>query len=257
MGCLPTLAWAMISEKPWSIEAVARLFLGVIATLCGGMFLTGLLQAMKLRLSNDQLEFLQMIILVLFFQAAALVWIAVFLRQSNVSWRSAFGLRPPSRVMAVGAGLTVGLLVLPFMWLLQFLSQCLMEWMHLNPVVQAAVQELQKSSLSTAEKIVFGVFTILLAPAAEEALFRGILYPTIKQAGHPRWALWGTSVVFGIMHFNMAAFVPLVLLAVILTFLYESSGSLLTPIATHSMFNAANFFYLLFPDALNRVLHLS
>jgi membrane protease YdiL (CAAX protease family) len=59
------------------------------------------------------------------------------------------------------------------------------------------------------------------------------------------------------MHFNMAAFVPLVLLAVILTFLYESSGSLLTPIATHSMFNAANFFYLLFPDALNRVLHLS
>lgn len=107
------------------------------------------------------------------------------------------------------------------------------------------------------EKILFGVFTILLAPIAEEALFRGILYPTIKQAGHPRWALWGTSVVFGIMHFNVATLAPLVFLAVVLAFLYESSDSLLTPIATHSMFNAANFFYLVFTDPINRLLHLS
>ena len=48
----------------------------------------------------------------------------------------------------------------------------------------------------------------------------------------------------------MASLVPLVFLAVVLAFLYESSDSLLTPIATHSMFNAANFFYLVFhgPD---------
>jgi membrane protease YdiL (CAAX protease family) len=245
----------MISAKPWSIEAVARLFLGVIMTLCGGMFLAGLLEKAKLGLAADQLEFLQMIVLIAFFQGAALVWVAVFLRQSNISWRAAFGLRPPSRAGAVAAGLAVGLLVLPIMWLLQWISQCVMEWLHFNPVAQAAVAELQNSALSAPEKILFGVFTILLAPAAEEALFRGILYPTIKQAGHPRWALWGTSVVFGIMHLNMVAFVPLVILAVLLTFLYESSGSLLTPIATHSMFNAANFFYLLFPDAIDRLLH--
>lgn len=101
------------------------------------------------------------------------------------------------------------------------------------------------------------MLTILLAPIAEEALFRGILYPTIKQAGHPRWALWGTSVVFGILHFNMATLAPLVFLAVVLAFLYESSDSLLTPIATHSMFNAANFFYLVCTEPINRLLHLS
>ena len=59
-------------------------------------------------------------------------------------------------------------------------------------------------------KILFGLLTIVLAPIAEEALFRGILYPSIKQTGHPRWALWGTSLLFGIMHFNMATLVPLV-----------------------------------------------
>jgi membrane protease YdiL (CAAX protease family) len=257
MWRLPTLASAMVSEKSWSIEAVARLFLGVIVTLCCGMFLTGLLEKVKWGLSPDQLQFLQMVVLVAFFQGAALVWIAVFLHQSNISWRAAFGLRPPSRAGAVAAGLAVGVMVLPLMWLLQWISEGVMEWLKIKPVAQAAVTELQSPSLSVAEKVLFGSLTILLVPVAEEALFRGILYPTIKQAGYPRWALWGTSVVFGIMHFNMAALVPLVLLAVVLAFLYESTDSLLTPIATHSMFNAANFFYLLFTDPINRLLHIS
>jgi membrane protease YdiL (CAAX protease family) len=257
MSRLSTLASAMVSEKSWSNEAVARLFLGVIVTLCCGMFLSGLLEKVTLGLSPDQLQFLQMIVLIAFFQGAALVWIAVFLRQSNISWRAAFGLRPPSRARAVAAGLAVGVMVLPSVLLLQFLSGWAMEWLKFNPVAQVAVTELQSPSLSIAEKILFGVLTILLVPIAEEALFRGILYPTIKQAGHPRWALWGTSVVFGILHFNMASLAPLVLLAVLLAFLYESSDSLLTPIAAHSMFNAANFFYLIFTDPINRLLHLS
>ena len=254
---LPTLASAMVSEKSWSIDAVARLFLGVIVTLCCGMFLSGLLEKMKLGLSPDQLQFLQMIVLVVFFQGAALVWIAVFLHQSNISWRAAFGLRPPSRARAVAAGLAVGVMVLPIVWLLQWISEGVMEWLKFKPVAQAVVTELQSPSLSLVEKILFGVLTILLVPVAEEALFRGILYPAIKQSGHPRWALWGTSVLFGILHFNMATLAPLVFLAVLLAFLYDSSDSLLTPIATHSMFNAANFFYLVFTDPINRLLHLS
>jgi uncharacterized protein len=247
----------MVSEKSWSIDAVARLFLGVVVMLCCGMFLAGLLDSVKLGLSPDQLQFAQMIVLVAFFQVAALIWIAVFLRRSNISWRAAFGLRPPSRIKAVAAGLAVGVLILPVAWVLQWVSEDVMEWLHINPVAQAAVTELQNAALPMPEKILFGVFTILLAPIAEEALFRGILYPTIKQAGHPRWALWGTSVVFGVMHFNMATLAPLVFLAVVLVFLYESSDSLLTPIATHGMFNAANFFYLIFPDPINRLLHIS
>ena len=67
----------------------------------------------------------------------------------------------------------------------------------------------------------------------------------------------GDLGVFGILHFNMATLAPLVFLAVVLAFLYESSDSLLTPIATHGMFNAANFFYLVCTDPINRLLHLS
>ena len=215
------------------------------------------MEKLKLGLAGDQLEFVQMMILIAFFQGAALGWIALFLYQSNISWGVAFGLRPPSRIRAIASGLAVGILVLPAVWVLQFISEWAMELLKFKPVAQAAVTELQSPALTVTEKILFGLFTIVLAPIAEEALFRGILYPSIKQTGHPRWALWGTSVLFGIMHFNMATLVPLVFLALVLVFLYESSDSLLTPIATHSMFNAANFFYLIFGEQIQRLLHIS
>jgi membrane protease YdiL (CAAX protease family) len=41
------------------------------------------------------------------------------------------------------------------------------------------------------------------------------------------------------------AFVPLLFMAVILTFLYETTENLLAPIVTHALFNATNFALLL------------
>lgn len=246
----------MISAKPWNLEAVARLFLGVIVTLCMGAVLAGLLESPKIHLSEEQRQFIEMTVMLAFFQGAALIWIDIFLRQSNISWSMAFGLRPPSRIKTVAAGVMVGLVVLPSAWLLQMVSQFAMELLHFKVVAQSAVEELQSTTLSVPEKIVMGLFTIVFAPIAEESLFRGILYPTVKQLGYPRLALWGTSVLFGLMHFNMVTLVPLVFLALVLTFLYEATDSLLAPIATHGMFNAVNFCYLIFAEPINRLLHI-
>jgi membrane protease YdiL (CAAX protease family) len=247
----------MISAKPWTVEAVVRLFLGVLMTLCFGTMAAGLLESFKLGLGQETRHFLQTVTLVACFQGAAFAWVAVLLKQSNITWSEAFGLRPPSIARAILTGLAVGILVLPAVWFLQMGSQTVMEWIGLKPSAQEAVRQLQDPSLTLAQKLVLGVFTILIAPAAEETLFRGIIYPTIKQSGHPRWALWGTSLLFGAVHADMAIFVPLVMLAVVLTLLYEASGSLLTPIATHGMFNAANFLFLILPNSVKHTLHLT
>ena len=186
----------MVSEKTWSIEAVARLFLGVIVTLCCGMFLAGLLEKIKFGLSADQLEFVQMIVLISFFQGAALLWIAVFLSQSNISWRGAFGLRPPSRVRAVLTGLAAGVLLLPGIWILQWLSESLMVWLKITPVAQAAVTELLSPNLSVLEKIVFGVFTILLAPMGRGAFPRDTLSDHQTGGAPPLGALGDFGVIW-------------------------------------------------------------
>jgi membrane protease YdiL (CAAX protease family) len=90
-------------------------------------------------------------------------------------------------------------------------------------------------------RLALGLVTILLVPVAEEIFFRGILYPWLKQIGFPRLALWGTAVMFAALHMNLVTFVPLMILALVLTSLYERTENLLAPIAAHGLFNAMNF----------------
>jgi membrane protease YdiL (CAAX protease family) len=247
----------MISRKPWGIEAVGRLCLAIIATLFFGMMLAGLLGKFHLGLPDAQLEFLQMMISLAFFQVSALVWITLFLRQHGIGWKDAFGLGLSQPMTAVAYGVLVGALFLPAAWALQSLSEILMNFAHLTPEPQAVVQVLQDPSVSLGSKLVFGVAAIVLAPLAEESVFRGILYPTIKQQGYPRVALWGTSGVFAVMHANEATFLPLLIFALVLVYLYETFGNLLAPIVAHSLFNTANFLILLFQDKFDHLVHPS
>ena len=54
----------------------------------------------------------------------------------------------------------------------------------------------------------------------------------------------GTALLFAASHSNTMTFVPLVLLAFMLTWLYERTGNLLTSILAHSTFNLVNFVWL-------------
>ena len=86
----------------------------------------------------------------------------------------------------------------------------------------------------------FAVFAVVLAPVTEEFIFRGLLYPFIKQFGWPRLAFGGVSVLFALIHFDVATFLPLLLLALVLVWLYEKTDNLLAPITVHALFNASN-----------------
>jgi membrane protease YdiL (CAAX protease family) len=118
-----------------------------------------------------------------------------------------------------------------------------------TPKAQEAVQ-LLSTTKEWNGRLLLGIITIALAPAAEELLFRGILYPFIKRRW-PRMALWGTALLFGAFHMYLPGFVPLALLALILTWLYEKTDNLLAPIAAHSLFNTVNFALLYLTPHLN------
>jgi membrane protease YdiL (CAAX protease family) len=243
----------MISRKPWEFDDVARLCLAIVGTLCVGMLLAGSLSKLHLRWSEARVEFFQMMISLAFFQVSALVWISLFLRRFGIGWMDAFGFGLPEPITAAAYGVLAGALFLPAAWVLQYFSELLMSLVNLTPEPQSVVRVLQDPSLALGGKLLFGAAAIVLAPLAEEAVFRGILYPAIKQRGYPRLALWGTSGVFAVMHGNEATFLPLLIFALVLVFLYETFGNLLAPIVAHSLFNTANFLILLFQDKLDRL----
>ena len=86
-----------------------------------------------------------------------------------------------------------------------------------------------------------GLIAVLIAPIGEELLFRGIIYPTIKRLGYRQLALWTNVLLFAAIHANLPIILPLIVLALALTWLYEKTGNLLAPIAAHATFNALQF----------------
>lgn len=230
--------------RPWPVEDFLPRLLGVLLSIYGGfllMWLAGRLTTDKTDVDNP---ILMMLIAVLTFQGAALILVNFFLREHGTNWREGFGLaNGPALAIALGIG--AGLLAVFPAWELQAVSAWLFERLSLHPKEQEAVEILRNTEGLT-QRVALAIATIFIAPAGEEVLFRGILYPAIKRTGRPQLALWFTALLFGAIHFNLASFIPLTLLAVLLIWLYELTGNLLTCFAVHCVFNTANFIALYF-----------
>ena len=138
----------------------------------------------------------------------------------------------------------VVLFLLPVLWCLQAAANEILLLLHFKPATEEAVQLVEDAS-SAGVKVYMAVFAIVLAPVAEEFIFRGMLFPFIKQLGFPRLAWFGVSGLFALIHLDAATFLPLFVLALALTWLYDVTGSLLAPIAAHALFNALNLLVLL------------
>jgi membrane protease YdiL (CAAX protease family) len=85
--------------------------------------------------------------------------------------------------------------------------------------------------------ILTALLAVVVAPVAEETLFRGYLYGVFKRYLGGIGAGLLTAVIFAAMHLNMAALPALFVLALCLTVAYEATGSLLVNIFMHSLFN--------------------
>ncbi len=90
------------------------------------------------------------------------------------------------------------------------------------------------------EKLLAFIPTVILAPLAEEMIFRGLLYRLLKTRINIIWAMILSSVLFSMIHFSLLALLPLTLLAMLLCFIYEKFGDLRLCILVHSFFNLFN-----------------
>ena len=230
----------MLSERPWDPEAVAMFVAKILLSLATGMVLAMALNHYLPEKADADQKFYAFLIGTLTLHGAILVLLPGFLKQHGIDWREFFGLRRPQVKRVIILAMTVGLFVVPMALALNRLSGWIITLFHQKPEEQAIVQVIQQMG-GLGRRICSGLATILIAPAAEETLFRGILYPLIKQLGHPVLAVVGTSLLFAAIHLNLMIFLPLAFFAFVLVWLYEKTDSLLAPIVAHAFFNAVNF----------------
>ena len=229
----------MLSQKPWRAEAVIQLIAGVFACLCLGVLAIGGLRQAGVTAFKSPDSFASVLLATLSFQGAAWVLILFFLKSHAVNWRDAVGLRNSNlkkSLLLAGGALII---TLPIVLMLEHYSALALKKVGWPAEDQRAVDLIVNSkSLWLRGYLVF--FAVVLAPVAEEFIFRGVLFPFVKQLGWPKLAWLGVSFLFALIHINAPTLLPLFVLALMFTWLYEKTDCLLAAIVAHSLFNTAN-----------------
>ncbi len=118
----------------------------------------------------------------------------------------------------------------------------------------AAPQEILQfltNSPGLKERLLLVFLAVVIAPLAEETIFRGFIYGAVRQY-FGRWpAILLSAAVFALIHAHVPALLGLFILAVFLTLVYERTGSLWASIMLHSIFNAVTIVgTLVFPSSM-------
>jgi membrane protease YdiL (CAAX protease family) len=240
-----TLAGALVLVlREWTVEGFGRRVAVVCVLVFTGLNLTVVASRSGGNSGEELPGMAAVVISTLALQGASLGLVAWFLRRNQMRWQDAFGFpRAPRR--AVLLGVVLGVLSLPLLWLLQAACGQLLTRLGWEPSPQTMIQIFLESA-GPAGKIYLALVAMLMAPLAEEILFRGILYAALKHRFRLGVALGVSALVFAGLHANAASFLPLAAFAVALARLYDHTQNLLAPITAHAVFNAGNVIFLVF-----------
>jgi len=209
----------------------------VLGTLMAGQTALAVFQRSPMPAITDKL-----IIVSAVFYGMVVVAIAVFLWTRKILVCQLFGLLPaePLEVLKKGARFLV--MALPLVafsyWLVQRVAGEETVPQELITYFTDAAQQLHWQRL-----LLSAGLATLIAPVTEEFLFRGYIYGVLRRYLGAVPGLLIASVLFAAIHMNGPAFAPLFVLAACLTLAYEATGSLLTPMLMHALFNAVNLIY--------------
>jgi membrane protease YdiL (CAAX protease family) len=139
----------------------------------------------------------------------------------------------PLRRAAVGvAGL---LLVLPLVLLATVAALMLAPRIGLSARPQEVLLRIAGASPRALAFVLFSV--VVLTPLAEELLFRGFFYATLRRYLGPLGAIVLSALTFALLHSHPVGVPPLFVIGFLLGYLYERTGSLAAPIAAHAAYN--------------------
>lgn len=92
--------------------------------------------------------------------------------------------------------------------------------------------------------IIYSIFlAVVVGPIFEEIFFRGFCYTILKNKLGVKWGMIISSAFFALIHENTFAFWPIFILGMVLCYVYEKRGSLLTTIVLHVTYNSIFIYY--------------
>lgn len=110
-------------------------------------------------------------------------------------------------------------------------------WEDLEPGLEAS------DPLFHAPMMLFVAMAMILGPAIEEFLFRGILYPVLSRGAGVAMGTLLTAFIFSMLHLDQGlyGFLNRFLLGIFLAYAMEQTGSVLVPWLVHGLYNGGQY----------------
>jgi membrane protease YdiL (CAAX protease family) len=144
----------------------------------------------------------------------------------------------------LASGTATFLMAMPFVFLSALLWTGVLKGLGLDTDRQPAVEMVGRIA-SSPWIALFVLFAVIVAPIAEELLFRAGLFRYLRTRQR-RWAaLLLPALLFAAIHFHLGSYLPLAVLGVFFSLAYERTGNVMTPIVAHALFNLNNLLVLL------------
>lgn len=125
---------------------------------------------------------------------------------------------------------------LPIMMMLTYVSLLLCVFVGVSPEPHAMLEVLntEKTTWYIYYLVIVAVF---IAPVFEEIVFRGFFYQFLRKRYGIMKAIIINGLIFSLLHFNVAQFLPIMALGIMMCLVFEYTGSLVASITVHIMNN--------------------
>ena len=129
------------------------------------------------------------------------------------------------------------LTIVPFVLLISLILNSLIDNQNgSNPLLEIVLNNKNYFSF-----VILFVTTTLLAPFFEEVIFRGVLLPTISRDFGTIWGIIISAFIFALAHLSIGEMPPLFVLGIGLGITRIATGSLLSSVIMHSLWNGLTF----------------
>ncbi len=150
---------------------------------------------------------------------------------------AALGLSMKNWLRGVFLGIAGYITILPLFLLIVLLITRVSGYFDYQPPVHPLVNIFFKE----ANPFILGGFIVLaalVAPVIEEIVFRGFIYSAVRKRAGVTLAIIVTSALFSLLHMSIFSFLPIFFLGIVLAYLYEKTGLLISSITLHVIHNS-------------------
>lgn len=154
----------------------------------------------------------------------------LFMHRMQGSFRELGFVRPKFKYVLLGLFMGIVLFIT-----IGLLGKYLGDWLG-TPAPQSFTLAINGSNYSW-QVMLLMLLGGVLAPIKEEAFFRGLIYPPLRQMFGRGKGILISAAFFAVLHSDIIRFLPLFIGGVFLTWLYEKTSSLWPSIIAHGTWN--------------------